>query len=61
MTRHTLKPTAQMAKSSSGKASGTAGKGTPRATTNNPFPGGNLPSKVHGHKSGGNRGQGLKA
>jgi hypothetical protein len=61
MTRHTLKPTAQMAKGSIGKASGSAGKGTSRPATSNPFPGGNLPSKVHGHKSGGNRGQGPKA
>lgn len=60
MTRHTLKPTAQMAKSSSGKASGTAGKGTSRPATSNAFPGGNWPSKVPGHKSGGNRGQGPK-
>ncbi|AZZ43459.1 hypothetical protein DQ403_20490 [Stutzerimonas zhaodongensis] len=61
MIRHTLKTTAQMAKRSSGKSSDTAGKGNSRPATNNPFPGGNLPSKIHGHKSGGNRGQGPKA
>lgn len=60
MTRHSLNSTHQMAKSSAGKSSGNAGKGTVRPVTPNPFPGGNLPSKVPGHKSGGNRGQGPK-
>lgn len=60
MTRHTLNSTQQMAKSSAGKSSANAGKGGVRPVTHNPFPGGNLPSKVPGHKSGGNRGQGPK-
>jgi len=60
MTRHTINSTRQMAKPSAGKSSGNAGNGTARPAAPNPFPGGNLPSKVPGHKSGGNRGQGPK-
>lgn len=61
MTRHTLKPTARMAKSSNGKSSSNGGQSNSRPAPSNAFPGGNWPSKVPGHKSGGNRGQGPKA
>lgn len=60
MTRHLNSPTRQMAKSGAGKSSSNGAKEGTRPPTSNPFPGGNLPSKVPGHKSGGNRGQGPK-
>ncbi|PKF70776.1 hypothetical protein CW360_11600 [Pseudomonas fluvialis] len=60
MTRQTPKLTAQMAKSISGKPSSNGGQNNSRPAPSNAFPGGNWPSKVPGHKSGGNRGQGPK-
>lgn len=61
MTRHTLNSTAKMTKNSSGKSSGTTGQNNSRPAPSKSFPGGNWPSKVPGHKSGSNRGQGPKA
>lgn len=60
MTRYTIPLTRQMTKSNAGKSSSNNVKGSARPAKPNPFPGGNLPSKVPGHKSGGNRGQGPK-
>lgn len=60
--RHTIQhsPISTATKNGGGKAPGSAPKTGPSGQPTNPFPGGNWPSKVPGHKSGGNRGQGPK-
>jgi hypothetical protein len=50
-----------MAKGTANKPSSGDAKGGARPTGINQFPGGTWPSKVHGGKSGRNRGQGSKA